>query len=433
MKYKSISRRKFISRSVATTASFFIVPRFVLGGKNFVPPSDRIVLGFIGTGKQATGLQKRFHAQKDAMVLAGCDVDKLKLERFKKASEDYYSANTTTENYNGCLTFTDYRELLALKEIDAVVISTPDHWHAPQTVDAAKKGKDIYCEKPLAHTVNEGIAMVKAVKKYKRVLQTGSMQRSNLQFHKACELVRNGYIGEIKQVLVSVGGPPIPCVLPTEPTPDYLNWNLWLGPAPERGYNNDLSPHISIDIFPNWRNYREYGGGGVTDWGAHMFDIAHWGLGMDRSGPIEIIPPDGKDLKYLMLRYKSGVEMFHQDFGRGAAVRFIGTKGSIDISRSFFETTPANLKETELSSSDVRLYNSRDHHGDWLQAIRNRTQPICDVETGHRTSSVCNLINIAYQLDRPLKWSPKKENFGKDKDASTLLGKTMRAPWELKV
>ena len=214
MKHRSINRRKFISRSVAATASFFIVPRFVLGGKNYVPPSDRIVLGFIGTGKQATGLQKRFHTQKDAMVLAGCDVDKLKLERFKKTSEDYYAANTTSEKYNGCLTFTDYRELLALKEIDAVVISTPDHWHALQTVDAAKNGKDIYCEKPLAHTVNEGIAMVKVVKKYKRVLQTGSMQRSNPQFHKACELVRNGYIGEIKQVLVSVGGPPIPCVLP---------------------------------------------------------------------------------------------------------------------------------------------------------------------------------------------------------------------------
>jgi len=209
--------------------------------------------------------------------------------------------------------------------------------------------------------------------------------------------------------------------------------DLWLGPAPERGYHSELSPHISVDVFPHWRDYREYGGGGVTDWGAHMFDIAHWGLGMDRSGPMEIIPPDGKDLKYMLLRYKSGVEIFHQDFGRGAAVRFIGTKGSIDVSRSFFETTPANLKDIELNSGDIRLYNSRDHYGDWLQAIRNRTQPICDVETGHRTSSVCNLVNIAYQLNRPLKWNPKKENFVKDKEASNLLGKTMRSPWKLEV
>jgi predicted dehydrogenase len=432
MKTKSVSRRTFILKSFSA-AAFTIVPRFVLGGKDYIPPSDRIVLGFIGTGKQSKGLQNQFMKQKDAMVLAGCDVDSMKLERFKKTAEDFYAANNSSGKYNGCLTYSDYRELLSNNEIDAVVIATPDHWHALQAVDAAKSGKDIYCEKPMAHTVKEGRAMVDAVKKYKRVFQTGSMQRSSPQFHKACELVSNGYIGDIKKVLVSVGGPPKECDLSEEIAPEYLNWDFWNGPAPARGFNSELSPNISLDIFPHWRDYREYGGGGVTDWGAHMFDIAHWGLGMDRSGPIEIIPPDGKDIKYLMLRYKNGVEVFHQDFGRGNAVRFIGSKGSIDVSRSFFETTPANIKDIELSTSDKRLYMSRDHYGDWLQGIRKRSQPICDVETGHRTSSVCNLINIAYRLNKPLKWSPKKEKFLNDKEADTLLGKTMRAPWKLEV
>ncbi|MDH5399085.1 MAG: gfo/Idh/MocA family oxidoreductase, partial [Cyclobacteriaceae bacterium] len=208
----------------------------------------------------------------------------------------------------------------------------------------------------------------------------------------------------------------------------------WNGPAPERGYNPELSPHISNDIFPHWRNYAEYGGGMVTDWGAHMFDIAQWGLGMDRSGPVSFVPPGGNDPKEGMkFYYENGVEMIHQDFGRGNAVRFIGTEGTIDISRSFLESTPENIVQAEIKSSDKRLYNSRDHYGDWLNAIRNRTQPICDVETGHRSASVGNLANIAYKLKRKLTWDPVKEKFKKDQGANQLLGKVMRAPWSLKV
>ena len=433
-KANGLSRRRFIGQALTATAGVYIVPRHVLGGKGFTAPSDEIVLGFIGTGKQSKGLQRRFMEQSGTRVLAGCDVDKLKLERFEQIAKDYYAEKAGQADFKGVKLFSDFNELLEMSEIDAVVIATPDHWHAIQTVRAAAAGKDIYCEKPMSHTVEEGKAMIEAVNKYNRVFQTGSMQRSRESFHKACELVYNGYIGDIRQVLVSVGPPPIPCRLPDEPTPAYLDWNNWNGPAPERGYNPELSPHISNDIFPHWRNYAEYGGGMVTDWGAHMFDIAQWGLGMDRSGPVSFVPPGGNDPKEGMkFYYENGIEMIHQDFGRGNAVRFIGTEGTIDISRSFLESTPENIVQAEIKSSDKRLYNSRDHYGDWLNAIRNRTQPICDVETGHRSASVGNLANIAYKLKRKLTWDPVKEKFKKDQGANQLLGKVMRAPWSLKV
>ena len=431
---QKVSRRQFVSQALTATAGFYIVPRYVLGGKGFTAPSDEIVLGFIGTGKQSKGLQNNFMNRPGTRVIAGCDVDSLKLARFEQLARDYYAEKLGQTDYKGVKTFGDFNELLELSEIDAVVIATPDHWHAIQTVRAAAKGKDVYCEKPMAHTIEEGQAMIAAVKKYGRVFQTGSMQRSRDTFHKACELVRNGYIGDIKQVLVSVGPPPVSCDLPNEPTPDYLDWENWNGPAPKRGYHPELSPHISNDVFPHWRNYAEYGGGMVTDWGAHMFDIAQWGLGMDRSGPVRFVPPKGANPKEGMtFYYENGIEMIHKDFGRGNAVRFIGSKGNIDISRSFFESTPEGLVNTEIKAGDVRLYNSRDHYADWLEGIRNRTQPICDVETGHRTSSVCTIANIAYKLKRELNWDPKKEVFKKDKEANGLLGKQMRAPWSLSV
>jgi len=424
-----MSRRKFL-KGIAAAGSFIIVPRFVLGGPGYVAPSDQIGIGFVGVGKQARGLSSRFSKLQGARIVAGCDVDKKKLAFF---AEHVSSQMHTHQNRSANIAvYEDYEELLSNKNADAIVVATPDHWHAIMSIAAMKSGKDVYCEKPLAHTIEEGRAMVKAVKKYKRVLQTGSMQRSREDFRRAVEIVRNGYLGEVSKVLVSVGDPAISCNLDSKPAPEELNWDKWIGPAPKRGYNPGIAPPISDDVWAQWRQYKEYGGGILSDWGAHMFDIAQWALDMDNSGPVLLLPPsDPLATRGLKLIYDSGVEMVHEDFGRGFAVRFVGSKGSLDVSRSFLDSDPVDLAEIKIGDGEKRVYESNNHYQDWLDAIKNRTQPICDVETGHRSASICNLANIAYELRRPLRWDPKKEKFAKDKEANSKLTKIYRKPYRL--
>jgi predicted dehydrogenase len=284
----------------------------------------------------------------------------------------------------------------------------------------------------MAHSVEEGRAMADAVKKNDIIFQTGSMQRSWKNFRHACELVRNGYIGDVKEVLVSVGKPAIPCDLPAQDVPAALDWDRWLGPAAARPFNAELAPPVEKDIYPNWRNYKEYGGGSVSDWGAHMFDIAQWGLDMDRSGPIHFFPPDGKEYQTLTMIYANGVIMKHQDFGRKFGVRFIGSKGRLDISRDYLDSDPADIVTAEIKADEKRLYHSEDHYQDWLDAIKAHKDPICDVETGHRTSSLCCIANIAYWLGRPLTWDPEKEKFKKDRNANKYLKAQIREPWSIK-
>jgi len=425
-----VNRRKFLQQTAQVSLAFSIVPRFVLGGRGYTPPSDKLTLGFIGVGKQGRGLVNSF--AKKTQVLAAADVDQQKLMLFKSITEKLYAEATEQPTYKGLDTYGDFRELLNRKDVDAIVIATPDHWHAVGTIMAANAKKHVYCEKPLAHSIQEGRAMVKAVKENKIVLQTGSMQRSRENFRKACELVRNGYVGEIKEVLVSVGTAAIPCNLAAQGVPSSLNWDLWLGPAPSRSFNAELSPPVEQDIFPNWRLYKEFGGGILSDWGAHMFDIAQWALDKDRSAPLKFFPPDGKEVKTLTMVYDNGIVMKHEDFGRGFAVRFIGTKGSLDISRTFLDSSVPNLATATLKAGEIQLYNSTDHHQDWIDCIKSGKSPICDVETGHRTSSLCCLANIAYWLNRPLTWNPKKEKFKKDKEANKLLKTSLRGPWALK-
>jgi predicted dehydrogenase len=273
--------------------------------------------------------------------------------------------------------------------------------------------------------------MVNAVKHNKVILQTGSMQRSSKNFRQACELVRNGYLGDIKEVLVNVGAAAIPCELPEQPVPAELNWPMWVGPAPTHAFNAILSPPVEEDIFPRWRNYKEYGGGILSDWGAHMFDIAQWALDKDNSGPVEFLPPDGKERKTLHMVYDNGIVMKHEDFGRGFGVRFIGSKGSLDISRSFIDSKPDNIATTIIQPNEIHLYKSDDHQQDWLDAIKSGKQPICNAETGHRSSSVCSLGNIAYWLKRPLTWNPKKEKFKNDKEANKLVKANINGEWKL--
>jgi predicted dehydrogenase len=364
------------------------------------------------------------------MIVAGCDVDKKKIQWFKEAVEKYYADKTGKSDYVNVMKYELYEELLERQDIDAVMVATPDHWHAMVSIAAMKAGKDVYCEKPLAHRVKEGRAMVDTARKYNRVVQTGTMQRSWDDFRTACELVRNGYIGEVKKVFVNVGDPPLDCNLPGEPIPDYLNWERWLGPAQMREYNAILAPPIEDEDWPNWRMYNEFGGGGMTDWGAHMFDIAQWGLGMDETGPVKLIPP-GKStavrgLKYI---YANGVEMIHKDFKRGWAVRFKGTEGTLDISREFLDSKPVSIAKQSLKDSDKRLYFSDNHYNNWIQCIKTRSLPVADVEIGHRTSTICNIGNIAYRLRRPLEWDPEKEEFKNDPEANKLLTKDYRAPY----
>ena len=278
--------------------------------------------------------------------------------------------------------------MLERTDIDAVVIATPDHWHAQIVVDSAKAGKDIYCEKPLALTISEGRAMVNATRKFKRVFQTVNMQRSWKDFRHACELVYNGYIGEIKEINISVGEPVKQCDLPTEKIPETLNWNEWVGPSLYRGYHSVLAPPPNDNRWAWWRGYRNFGGGLITDWGAHMFDIAQWALGMDESGPVKFNPPEIPAGTGLSMIYESGIIVNHKQWGKPNAVQFIGSTGKIEVSRSFLRTIPNHLASMELTDKDKRLYFSDNHYQDWIDAIKNRTKPISDVETGHRTSSV---------------------------------------------
>ncbi|MFC2081274.1 Gfo/Idh/MocA family protein [Bacteroidota bacterium] len=432
MKKTSLSRRKFLKQSALAATAFTLVPRHVLGGRGYIPPSDIINLGFIGNGKQASGYFKRFANLPGVHLLAGSDVNSRKLNNFKRLVDAYYTEVQSNEKYSDLKTFDDYQELLAMKDIDAVVVVTPDHWHAIQSIDAMKAGKDVYCEKPLAHTIYEGREMVETARKLDRVVQTGSMQRSNRDFRHACELVYNGYLGEISKVLVNVGDPAIACDLPEEPQPDYLNWDRWLGPAQMRPFNKILSPPIEQREWPLWRDYREFGGGILSDWGAHMFDIAQWGLGMDDSGPVKLIPPkDPKAVRGLKMIYANGVEMIHEDFERGWAVRFIGSEGTLDVSRKFLDSKPEKIALTEICSGDKRLYSSDNHYQDWIDAIKKRSRPLADVEIGHRTASVCNLANIAYQLNRDLDWDPIKEKFSGDKEANKLRTRKYRKPFSI--
>ena len=425
----TISRKAFLTNTFKASLAFTIIPRFVMGGKGYVAPSDKLNLGFIGTGKQGRILLNRFATK--STVLAGSDVHAEKLALFKSNVEKLYAEQTKQSTYKGFSAYPDFREMLDRKDIDAVVVATPDHWHAVNSIMAANAKKHVYCEKPLAHSVEEGRAMVDAMKKNNVILQTGSMQRSNANFRTACELVRNGYVGEIKEVLVNVGIAGVNCYLLPQQIPSSLNWDMWLGPALYRSFHSELAPPVEQDVYPNWRHFREFGGGYLSDWGAHMIDIAQWALDKDNSGPIEFLPPNGKDHPNLTMVYDNGVIMKHEDFGRGYGVRFIGTKGSLDISRQYFDSKPEQIAKTVLQSGDQKLYVSSDHQQDWLDSIKNKTAPICDVETGHRTSSVCCLANIAYWLNRPLKWDPKQEKFKRDKQANRLLKAPLRDPWKL--
>jgi len=422
---KGITRRSFLRGATVALGAPWVVSASAIGAER-PAPSTRITMGFIGIGMQARGHLGGMLGRPDVQVLAVCDCDAFRRNDAAKKVNDRYAAKGS----GGCGACNDFRELTDRSDIDAVLIATPDHWHAIQVIRAAESGKDVYCEKPLSLTIREARRMASALRRYGRVFQTGSQQRSSKEFRFACEMVRSGRIGKVQKAIVSVGGPSGDCNLPGQPVPEGLDWNMWLGPAPWRPYHSTLCPGNPYNFFPNWRSFRDYSGGGMTDWGAHHFDIAQWGLGMDESGPVEIIPPDGKDYKQLTYKYANGVVMTHGGGGR-MGVNFYGTEGAVFVDRGRLETEPKELMNTPTGPSEAHLYNSPGHHEDWLRCIRTRQKPICDIEVGTRTITVCHLGNLAYWLKRPLKWDPAKEDFIGDEAASRWLDRPKREPWAL--
>ena len=432
-----ITRRAFVHGAAATAVG---LPTFVVdqafGAEKKIGANDRIALGFIGVGTMARGHLGYHLGQKDVQVVAVCDVDTTRRTSAKDTVEKRYAEQIKSGTYKGCAAYNDFREILGRKDIDAVVIATPDHWHAIPAIEACQAGKDIYCEKPLSLTILEAKTMIDATRKYKRVFQTGSQQRAENSFRQACELVRSGRIGKIKTVYVNVGSPSKPCDLPEEKMEPGLDWDRWLGASPLRPYNSVLSPRGVHTHFPNWRNYREFSGGMMTDWGAHHFDIAQWGLDMDGSGPVEIIPPeDPKAERGVRYVYANGVEVIHgEEYEKGKKVNgvaFIGTEGKIFVNRGFLASDPVDVIKQPLGEKDVHLFKSPGHQRDWLDCIRSRNKPLCDVEIGARSVTVCHLGNLAYWNHKKLKWNPSQWQFEDGTGDAKWLDRERRDPWQL--
>lgn len=425
------TRRRFVQAAGLTALAFpAIVPASSLGRQGRPAPSDRLTLGFIGVGIMNRGHLGKLLGRDDCQILAVCDVDTTRRDDAKARVDKKYTEAAKGES-KGCSAVVDFREILRRDDIDAVVIATPDHWHAIPAIEAAAAKKDIYCEKPLSLTIVEARRMIDAVRKHDVVFQTGSQQRTEFGqlFRKACEYVRNGRIGRVEAVYVGVGAPSTWCDLPAEPLEPGLDWDRWLGPAPDRPYNSVLSPRGVHNHFPAWRSYREYSGGGFTDMGAHHFDIAQWGLGMDDSGPVEVIPPDD-DHATTGCRwiYDNGVVLHH---GGPSGVTFVGSGGVIAVDRDRLDSSPRSILETPLGDNDLRLGTATDHHQNWIDCIRSRERPICDVEIGARSITVCHLGNLAYWNHQPLKWDPKTWSFTDGTGDPKWLDRDRRDPWQL--
>lgn len=433
---KQLSRREFIKSAALGAVGVVILPQFLAscqqnkGGANGA--DDGVIrLGFIGLGQQAMYLLNGYLGIADVRIVAGSDVYGVKRERFVKRVNDYYAEGNQQVAVE---TYENYKDLLAREDIDAVVIASPDHWHAFMAIDACKAKKNVYLEKPLTFTIKEGQLLSKAVRDNGVILAVGSQQRSDINFQHAVKMVQEGKIGKIERVNAHVGAPPIPYDLPEETVPADLNWPLWLGPSEFVHYNAQLNPPISLNPEENeqfwgaWRWYKELGGGYTTDWGAHMFDIVQWGLGMDNSGPVEIIPAGFEDTKYLTYKYANGTVVTEEPYNErnSKGVKFWGENGWIEVSRSHYNASDESLLPPAADASEGAYETKIPHLENFINVIKTNTDPIVPVEIGHRSCSVCTLGNIAYDLGRPIKWDPQTETFVDDPEATAnrLYNKT---------
>lgn len=437
-----MTRREFLGFSALGLAGLTILPSWSINGVR-IAPSDRVVIGFVGLGQQGLSDFSSFSTCPGVQVAAGCDVDSLKRERFKRRVEAWQKSQNVAPR---CDQYEFYEDLLERKDIDVIEVATPDHWHALVAIHACQSGKDVYCQKPLAYTITEGWAIVRAVRENKRVLQVGSQQRSSKEFQDAIALVRAGKIGHIEKIYARVGDPPKPFNLPEMPVPGNLNFNQWMGPLndPKIHYHPDLCPPISLDPEKNeqlwgaWRWYQETGNGYTADWGAHMFDIAQAAIGMDGSGPIEFIPAGYKGTVYSTMKYANGIVMteqpFQEDNDAAQGIKFIGDKGWLKVARGYIECSDPSLlekKEQKVGKGEYEV--SAPHMQNFVDCVRSRENPIAPVEVGCSTNTLCCLQNIARELGRPVHWNPATLSFEGDKEAEAhrLYGYVYRNPYKL--
>ena len=448
-----ISRRAFLRGAGSALVFPYVVSSSVLGKAGNVAPGSRITIGSIGVGGMGTNNMRAFLNQSDVQVVAVCDVVKASSEYghwykkgwqgawfgrepARKIVEDYYAKKTPSGRYKGCDAYIDFRHILARDDIDAVCITTPDHWHAIPVVMAAAAGKDIYCEKPLSLTIAEGRAMVEAVRRYGVVFQTGTQRRSDQKFRFICELVRNGRIGRLRKIITSIG--PNNKEAPAkdwkpEPVPDWLDYDMWLGPAPWVPY------HKSRCLY-TFRFGLDYSGGQTTNLGAHWIDVAQWANGTDYTGPVEVEDLGGEYPKnglfttltkvHFRARYANGVEVVMKTDQSGP-LRFEGTEGWIQLHQGELTSYPESVKDSTIGADEIQLYKSNDHHRNLIDCIKTRSQTAAPVEVGHRSTSVCHLGNIAMTLKRKLRWNPDVERFIGSDEANRMLSRSMRSPWHI--
>lgn len=439
---KEMSRRDFLRLSALGLTGLTILPSWISNGVR-VAPSDRVVLGFVGLGQQGLSDFQSFSSCPGVQVAACCDVDSIKRERFRRRVEAWQK---TQEIAPRCDMYEFYEDLLDRKDIDVIEIATPDHWHALVAIHACQTGKDVYCQKPLAYTITEGLAVQRAVRDNNRVFQIGSQQRSSKEFQDAIALVRAGKIGHIDKIYARVGDPPKPLDLPEMPVPANLNFNQWLGPLndPKVHYHPDLCPPVSLDPEENeklwgaWRWYQETGNGFTADWGAHMFDIAQAAIGMDGSGPVEFIPKGYNGTEYSTMKYANGIVMTEQPYQEnnpGAqGIKFIGDKGWLKVARGYIECSdPSLLPKEEKKIGKGEYEVSSPHMQNFIDCVRSRQNPIAPVEVGCSTNTLCCLQNIARELGRPVKWDPATLSFNGDKEAENhrLYWYEYRNPYKL--
>jgi len=454
---RNINRRQFLKRATVTAASVTGFPYFVrssaLGKAGSVAASNRIVMGCIGVGGQGTANMNAFMRNSDVQVVAVCDVERERNVYYKGATfgrkpakqkvESFYAKLKESGTYKGCAVYDDFRELLARDDIDVVSVCTPDHWHALISVAAAKAGMDIYCEKPLANTIAESKAIRDAVKRYGRVLQTGSHERSNDSVRFACELVRNGRIGRLHTIHINMPSSDphhqeilrlVGKTFPEMPIPDGFDYKMWLGHTP-------WEPYTERRCHFWWRFILSYGGGEMTDRGAHIIDLAQLGNDTDDSGPVELVAQGERPAKGLYntfmkykfeCKYANGVRMIGQSSGtRG--LKFEGTDGWIfvHIHGGRLEAEPKSLLNEAIGPNELHLGRSPGHHRDFLNAVKTRQDPVAPVEVGHRTATICHLLNISMLTERRLKWDPQREQIINDPEANRMLSRPMRSPWRL--
>jgi predicted dehydrogenase len=436
---KGISRRHFLGSSLAGMAGVFVLPHMASSISNISKSVDTdLKLGFIGMGQQAMFLLNGFLQISGVQVVAGCDVYGVKRKRFEKRVKAFYTKAGKEAKVD---TYEKFEDVLARPDINAVVIAVPDHSHARIAIAACKAGKDVYLEKPMTFTIKEGQELKKAVRQYNRVLAVGSQQRSDSGFQHAVNLVQTGALGKITKVNAYVGAPPKPYDLPEEPVPADLNWDLWLGSLTAKiHFNSQLDPPITVDPDQNerlwgaWRWYTEMGGGFTTDWGAHMFDIVQWGLGMDRNGPVEA-SPIGDGTQYMTFKYADGTIMTSEPFNdmKTKGVKFWGENGWIEVSRGYFKASDPKFMPPKKEAIEGPYETRIPHQLNFVESVRSRKDPVVPVEIGHSSCTVCTLGNIACRLKRTVKWNPATETFIDDTDgeATKLLHYEYRAGYKL--